>query len=70
MKITLVVSMVGWDLTALIVRHYQDVRMENVWIIQILAFVKRAGKDLFAMNHIVGENFISFLQLRSYETAA
>ena len=55
--------MVGWDLTALIVRHFLDVKMENVWLIQILAFVKMAGKDLFAMNHIVGENFISSLYL-------
>ena len=58
--------MVGWDLTALNVRHFQDVRMGNVWIIQILAFVKMAGKDLFVMNHIVGENIISSL----YESAS
>ena len=41
---TLVVTMVGWDLTALTVRHFLDVKMENVWLIQILAFVKMAGK--------------------------
>ena len=49
--------MVGWDLTALTVRHFLDVKMESVWLIQILAFAKMAGKDLFAMNQIVGEIF-------------
>ena len=49
--------MVGWDLIALTVRCFLDAKMENVWLIQILAFAKMAGKDPFVMNHIVGEIF-------------
>ena len=43
--------------------RYQDVSMENVWIILTHVFAMRDGMDTFAMNPIVRKSLLLYLLL-------